>query len=466
MTTGVVWFRRDLRVHDLPALAEAVRRHDRVLPLFVFDPRLLGGRFRSAGRTAWMLDALRALDEELRARGGRLAVRTGDPARVLPQVVREIGAQAVHCSEETTGFARARDENVQEALGDEIPLRRHPGVYIADLPGVLTKDGRPYTVFSPFLRAWQRQERRAVVQAPRAIELPPGAKLGRMPSLEALGFDGAPDLLDRPPASEAEAQKAATRWVRSEMAGYGAGRNILADETSRLSVHLRFGTLSPRWLEERVLARGGPGSETYRAELCWRDFYGAVLLHHPEAARTEFQERYRGTLRWHDDADALEAWKRGETGYPVVDAAMRQLRVTGWMHNRARMIVASFLTKDLHLDWRLGEAHFMELLLDGDVGSNNGGWQWVASTGTDPAPYFQRLFNPTRQQERFDPDGRYVRRWIPELSDVPDGKLAEPWTMSEDEQARSGCTIGEDYPAPLVDHAVERRVAIERYRTA
>jgi deoxyribodipyrimidine photo-lyase len=263
-----------------------------------------------------------------------------------------------------------------------------------------------------------------------------------------------------------EAQKAATRWVRAEARGYGTGRNVLADDTSRLSVHLRFGTLSPLWLEERVRASRGRGADVYRSELAWRDFYAAVLLHHPEAARTEFQERYRGTLRWDDDPDALAAWKAGETGYPVVDAAMRQLRVMGWMHNRARMIVASFLVKDLHLDWRLGEAHFMEHLLDGDVGSNNGGWQWVASTGTDPAPYFQRLFNPTRQQERFDPDGRYVRRWIPELSDVPDDKLGEPWTMSPDEQERAGCVIGKDYPAPIVDHAAERRVAMERYRAA
>ncbi len=465
MTTAVVWYRRDLRVHDLPALAEAVRAHDRVLPLFVFDPVLLGGRFRSAGRTAWMLDALHALDDELRSRGGRLAVRTGPPERVLPEVVREIGAGVVHCSEETTGFARQRDERVDEALGD-VPLVRHPGIYIAELSQVLTKDARPYTVFSPFLKTWKRQERRALAQPPPAIELPARAKVGRMPSLQALGFDETPDLLDRPPASEAEALKAARRWVRSEMRGYGEGRNILADETSRLSVHLRFGTLSPLWLEQRVLAAGGEGSGRFRFELAWRDFYGAVMLHHPEAATTEFQARYRGTLAWHDDPDALAAWKQGETGYPVVDAAMRQLRVTGWMHNRARMIVASFLTKDLHLDWRLGEAHFMEHLLDGDVGSNNGGWQWVASTGTDPAPYFQRLFNPTLQQQRFDPDGRYVRRWIPELSDVPLEKLAEPWTMSDDEQEQAGCIVGQDYPGPIVDHAVERRVAMERYRAA
>jgi deoxyribodipyrimidine photo-lyase len=303
-----------------------------------------------------------------------------------------------------------------------------------------------------------------VLHAPSAVELPAGAKVGRLPSLEALGFPGpAPALVDRPPASEAEAQRAATRWVRGRIATYDRDRNTLADDSSRLSVHLRFGTLSPRWLEERVIAAGSRGATTFRSELAWRDFYAAVLLHFPDAARREFQERYRA-LSWEQDDAGLQAWKDGMTGYPVVDAAMRQLRAMGWMHNRARMIVASFLTKDLHLDWREGEAHFMHHLLDGDVASNNGGWQWVASTGTDPAPYFQRLFNPTLQQGKFDADGRYVRRWVPELAGVPDAKLAEPWTMSEDEQGRAGCVIGRDYPAPIVDHAAERRRAIERYR--
>jgi deoxyribodipyrimidine photo-lyase len=405
-----------------------------------------------------MLEALHALDGELRERGARLAVRHGAPEEVLPDVAREVGAGAVHCSAETTGFARTRDDRVAQALGG-VPLVRHPGVYIAEVQ-------RPYSVFSAYFRAWQAQERRSVVQAPRTVRLPAAAKVGRMPSLEALGFGAAPELLDRPPASERQAQRAATAWVRSGMAGYGDGRNTLAKDTSRLSVHLRFGTLSPRWLEERVLAAGGPGSERFRTELAWRDFMASVLLHHPEAARLELQERYRGTLDWDEDEEGLEAWKRGMTGYPVVDAAMRQLLATGWMHNRARMVVASFLTKDLHLDWRQGEAHFMEHLLDGDVASNNGGWQWVASTGTDPAPYFRRMFNPTRQAERFDADGRYVRRWVPELAGVPDERITEPWTMSEDEQHAAGCVIGRDYPAPIVDHAVERRRAMVRYRVA
>ena len=269
---------------------------------------------------------------------------------------------------------------------------------------------------------------------------------------------------DRPEPGERAAQRAAQAWVRSGIEHYHERRDLLAEQTSRMSAYLRFGCLSARWLEERVLGAGdGEGPQTYRDELAWRDFYGAVQLHFPETRRLEFRERYRD-LSWADDDAALEAWKAGRTGYPVVDAAMRQLAACGWMHNRARMIVGSFLTKDLHLDWRLGEAHFMHHLIDGDVGSNNGGWQWVASTGTDPAPYFQRLFNPMTQQKKFDPDGAYVRRWVPELAGVPDDRLAMPWEMDAGEQEAAGCVIGEDYPAPIVDHAAERRRAIERYR--
>jgi deoxyribodipyrimidine photo-lyase len=203
-------------------------------------------------------------------------------------------------------------------------------------------------------------------------------------------------------------------------------------------------------------------------QLCWRDFYAHLLLHHPESAVRELQERYRGTLEWAPDRGGrhLAAWQEGRTGFPLVDAGMRQLRETGWMHNRVRLVVGSFLTKDLHLDWRAGEAWFARLLLDGDPAQNTGNWQWIASVGADPAPAFRRMYNPARHQERFDPDGAYVRRWVPELRDVPPERLSEPWTMSAEEQAAAGCVIGRDYPEPIVDHAVERRRALERYRAA
>jgi deoxyribodipyrimidine photo-lyase len=462
--SAVMWFRRDLRVHDLPALAHACREHDRVVALFVLDPRLLGGRFRSPGRTAWLLECLVALDGELRARGARLVVRHGRPETEVRRVAREAGAATVHVSDDVTGFARSRDARVERALErDGIGLHRHPGLYVADLPRIATRQGGPYTVFTPFLRAWRAQERRAPERAPRRIAMAPVAA-GAPASLRALGFAGrAPQLQDRPRAGAAAARLAAERWLRSAAAArYAARRDILAVPTSRLSAHLRFGCLSPLWLERRAVARG---LQRYRDQLAWRDFYGAVALHFPHTARAEFQERYRG-LEWDADRELLAAWREGRTGFPVVDAAMRQLAATGWMHNRARMIVGSFLTKDLQQDWREGERHFMAHLLDGDLASNNGGWQWIASTGTDPAPYFRRLFNPTTQQRRFDPDGRYVRRWCPELAGVPDDRLAEPWTMSADEQAAAGCRIGRDYPEPIVDHAAARRRAIERYRAA
>jgi deoxyribodipyrimidine photo-lyase len=462
--TAIVWFRRDLRVADLPALAHACREHECVAPLFVFDPRLLTGRFRSPGRTAWLLDCLAALDAELRARGAQLVVRHGRPETEVRRAAREAGAATVHVSDDVTGFARERDARVEAALGrDGVALRRHPGLYVADLPRITTAQGGPYRVFTPFLRAWRAQERRTPEPAPRTIAMAPIAA-GALPTLRELGFQaGAPDLQERPAPGPAAARKAAERWLRSAaLERYGERRDVLAEPTSRLSAYLRFGCLSPRWLEQQVAARG---HQRFRDQLAWRDFLAAVQLHFPETARMEFDERYRA-LEWDRDPGLLRAWREGATGFPVVDAAMRQLAATGWMHNRARMIVGSFLTKDLQQDWREGERHFMAHLLDGDVASNNGGWQWIASTGTDPAPYFRRLFNPVAQQRRFDPDGRYVRRWCPELAGVPDARLAEPWTMSDAEQEAARCRIGRDYPAPVVDHATARLRAIERYRAA
>ena len=233
-----------------------------------------------------------------------------------------------------------------------------------------------------------------------------------------------------------------------------------------LSPYIRWGCLSPLELECELGLESGEGPRVFRSELAWREFYAAVLAEFPEVTEREFQPRYRGTLDWQHDDELLESWKRGQTGYPLIDAGMRQLLGQHWMHNRVRMVVASFLTKDLHLDWRLGESWFMEQLIDGDVASNNGGWQWVTSVGTDPAPYFQRMFNPMTQQERFDPAGEYVRRWVPELARVPAGHLVRPWLMSPEEQDAAGCRIGSDYPEPVVDHAEERRFAIERYRAA
>jgi len=457
MRTAIVWFRRDLRAHDHPALTAAHRDYDRIVPVYVLDPRLLdAGRFPSANRAWFLLASLRELRGTLRDRGGELYVRAGRPEQVLPALARETGAEAVHFASDVSPFAMARDRRVAAALGD-VEVRRQPGNFAADVGAPRTRDGRPYTVFSPFWRAWEELPRREVHGAPRALTTPSQLTAGAIPR----GPD--PDAADPFPAGEAAARERLTRWLSDGVEGYAHRHDLMEGGTSELSPYLHFGCISAREVEARARAKGGQGTGPFVRQIAWRDFYAHVLLHHPGNARGAYKAEF-DTLEWADDADALTAWCEGRTGFPVVDAGMRQLLHRGWMHNRARLIVASFLTKDLHLDWRAGEAHFMRHLLDGDVAQNNGNWQWITSIGVDPAPYFRRLYNPMAQQRRHDPDGAYVRRWCPELRDVPLERLAEPWTMSDAEQEAAGCVIGRDYPEPIVDHARERERAIARYR--
>jgi deoxyribodipyrimidine photo-lyase len=286
---------------------------------------------------------------------------------------------------------------------------------------------------------------------------------GPIPALDELGL--AQGVSEPALGGEAAAHAVLDRFLDGPVREYADNHDALGrDRTSRLSPYLRFGCISPRQVEDALPA--GEGADAFRRQLCWRDFYCHVLLHNPDNATQEFQERYRGTIPWNDSAEDLEAWCQGLTGYPLVDAGMRQLRQEGWMHNRARLVVGSFLTKDLGIDWRRGEEWFMRLLLDGDEPNNNGNWQWIASVGTDPQPAARRIYNPTLQMERHDPDGDYVRRYVPELRDVPSEHLREPWKMSDDEQRSCGCEIGRDYPAPIVDHAQARAAALERYRVS
>jgi deoxyribodipyrimidine photo-lyase len=457
MRTAIVWFRRDLRVHDHPALTAAHRSADRVVPVFVLDPRLLdAGRFPSANRAWFLLGSLRELREALRNRGGELFVRRGTPEDVLPALARQTGAETVHFASDVSPFAMARDRRVQAALGD-VAVRRHPGNFVADVGAPRTRDGRPFSVFSPFWRAWEQLARREVHGAPRALTVPEGLEPGDLPA------GPAPDAAEPFEPGEAAARERLRRWLASGIERYAERHDRLAGGTSELSPYLHFGCISARETESRARAQGGTGASAFVRQLAWRDFYAHVLLHHPGNAGGAYKTEF-GALEWADDPAAFAAWREGRTGYPVVDAGMRQLAARGWMHNRARLIAASFLTKDLHLDWRLGEAHFMRHLFCGDEAQNNGNWQWVTSIGVDPAPYYRRLYNPIAQQQRHDPDGTYVRRWCPELHDVPLAKLAAPWTMSAAEQESAGCVIGRDYPAPIVDHKRERERALERYR--
>jgi deoxyribodipyrimidine photo-lyase len=455
---SVLWFRRDLRLHDHPALQAAIEAGP-VAPLFVLDPALLRGRWASPNRTAFLLASLRELDAALRERGARLHVRFGRPAEVVPRFAAEVAAADVFVSRDYSPYARRRDAAVARAL-EAAGIRFHArrGTLVHEPEDVRGAAGQPLSVFTPFFRAWSALPLRAVLPAPGRIPSA-SAEPGTIPQLASLSLPPAVDAL--PPAGEAAARARLERFLAGPVCAYAETRDRLdLGGTSRISQDLHFGLLSP--LEVVTRARAVPcDAGKFVAEVAWREFYHHILWHHPRVLREPFQPAF-AAIPWRNAPADFEAWAAGRTGYPVVDAAMRELLATGYMHNRARMIVASFLTKDLLLDWRLGEAHFMRHLVDGDVANNDGGWQWAASVGTDAQPYF-RIFNPVAQSKKFDPEGAFIRRWLPELRRVPDRYLHEPWTMPADVQQAAGCIIGRDYPAPIVDHHAARARALAAY---
>jgi deoxyribodipyrimidine photo-lyase len=434
--TALVLFNRDLRVHDHPALFAAARA-ERTVPLFVFDERLLGSRFAAPNRVAFMLEALHDLDERLRKTGGRLFVRRGDPVREAIAVARGCGATAIHVSADWSAYARAREERLARACAEEgIGFTAHPGVTVVP-PGAATPAGGDhFKVFTPFHRAWSGLPRRERHGAPRSLSVPSRPAAGRVPALDSL-VDGKPSL-NRLPGGETEGRKLMRAWLRDGLAGYEDGHDDLpGDRTSRLSAHIRWGCVSPLELAHEAGER--QGGAAFVRQLCWRDFHHQVLAATPSLPHRDYRPRRD---RWSRSKRAFEAWQEGRTGYPLVDAAMRQLAEEGFMHNRARMTVASFLCKDLYVDWRAGAWHFWDLLTDGEIANNAGNWQWVAGTGNDTRP--NRVLNPVRQAQRFDPDGVYVRRYLPELEQVRGKAIFEPWRMEGFERL--------DYPPPLVDH--------------
>jgi deoxyribodipyrimidine photo-lyase len=443
--TSLLWFRRDLRLADHPALLAAMDA-GRVLPVFVFDDRLW--RPSGAPRRRFLLDCLAALREQT---GGSLVFRSGAPARVIPQLAAECGATSVHVSADAGPYGRQRDDEVARALG-EVPLVRTGSPY-AVTPGRVTKrDGSPFQVFTPFARAWREHGWRA--PAPRPDDVPWRTGVGSDDPPPAPELDG----VVLPPAGEAAAEAAWRRFRDERLTGYAEGRNVPGgDGTSRMSAYLKYGCIHPRTLLADLAGVGGESARRYTDELAWREFYADVLWHRPESAR-EYLKPELQAMGYDDGPDAEElvrAWEQGRTGFPIVDAGMRQLLGEAYVHNRVRMIVASFLVKDLHQEWTRGARWFMDHLVDGDLASNNHGWQWVAGTGTDASPYY-RVFNPVTQGKKFDPDGAYVRRWVPELRGLDARHVHEPWT------APGG--IPEGYPAPIVDHAHERQVALDRYQ--
>lgn len=462
MSGAIWWIRRDLRLADNPALAAAIAQGP-VLPVFILDPVFATPRYdpASSRRYAFMVAGVRALAEDLKARGVSLHVAEGRPLEVLRALLAASGATAIHAMEDLSPYARRRDAEIAAAL----PLRLTPGVTVHHPGGLLTKQGKPYTVFTPFYRTWRS------LPAPRPQDCIPVPK--RIPGLACAHPAALLPTLDSPPrfpAGEAEAQRRLTRFLEAGIARYDQQRDVLAaDGTSTLSPYFRFGMLSPREaavaaLSALTAAGSASGAETWLKELVWREFYLAVLFHFPGVLKRAFNPSLR-EIAWREAPADLAAWQQGRTGYPIVDACMRQLLHTGWMHNRGRMIVASFLAKDLLLDWRHGEAWFMDQLIDGDPAANNGGWQWASGVGTDAAPYF-RIFNPVTQGERFDPQGHFVRRWVPELAEVPDRYIHAPWTMPALTASLCGVEIGRDYPAPIVDRAIVRERTIAAYQSA
>ncbi|OBH48478.1 cryptochrome/photolyase family protein [Mycobacterium mantenii] len=439
---ALLWFRRDLRLRDNPALIAAAE-NDEVLACFVLDPRLE----KSSGqrRLQYLGDSLRRLRDDL---DGRLLVTRGQPHTQLPLIAKEIAASSVHISEDFAPFGKRRDERVRAAL-DSVPLVATGSPYLVS-PGRVTKpDGSPYKVFTPFLRQWQKTGWRgpAKSNAKSARWLDP-AQL-RIKQCEIP--DPGPEL--EVAAGEAAARKQWKSFVDNGLPSYGKDRNRPdLQGTSRMSAHLKFGAIHPRTLVADLDLRSG-GAQAFLRELAFRDFYADVLHHWPASTWRNWNGDFDG-IQTDTGAEAerrFEAWKAGETGFPFVDAGMRQLRETGFMHNRVRMIVASFLVKDLHLPWQWGAGWFLDQLVDGDMANNQHGWQWCAGCGTDAAPYF-RVFNPITQGEKFDPSGDYIRRWVPELRSADDVHL------------RKG-ERPDGYPAPIVDHAAERTEALRRYQS-
>ena len=461
MSCAIHWFRRDLRLSDNTALNAASKAAGCVVPVYVLSTWKEAHQWTGPGRQRFLCEALASLDGALSAAGGRLVVRAGDAVEELTALARETGATAIFANRDPDPFGRAVEERLEKRARDlGVALHLCKDVALHERDEVMTGSGSPFRVFTPYSRAWAKLEKASPRPSLAKVHLPPGLHSLPLPDLSHWGLQ--PDATALPAASEAAAAQRLERFVESAVVEYAARRDLPGVAgTSRISQDLRFGLISIRHvyaraaaLLEELGAERGRGVQTYINELCWREFYFQVLWHAPLVLEQEYGEAYR-RLPWKHDPAAYERWCHGQTGFPIVDAGMRELLATGFMHNRVRMITAMFLTKDLHQDWRAGERWFMQRLLDGEIASNNGGWQWSAGTGTDAAPYF-RIQNPWTQSERFDPAALYIKRWVPELRDVPAPRLHQP--------PAPGLRLHPQYPLPMLEHGTERLASLQIYK--
>jgi len=474
--TTLLWFRRDLRLADNPALDAAVAIGRPVIPVYICDDADAGEWSPGGASRWWLHGSLSALSSEIEARGNRLILKTGPAEAVINELISETGATSVYWNRRYEPWATRRDEKIKTALkGKGMEARSFNAGLLREPWAITTQKGEPYKVFTPFWKALRASgEPDQLKPAPQRIPAP--NDFSKSDDLNSWGLlptkpDWASGLRDAWTPGEDAAQSRLHDFIDAAVFDYQDKRNLPGvSGTSRLSPHLHFGEIGPRQIWHTVIASaldqtGSPmprGAETYLSEIAWREFSYHLLFHFPELPlkplRTEFSN-----FPWANDPDALSAWQRGATGYPIVDAGMRELWTTGWMHNRVRMIVASFLIKDLLIDWQTGEKWFWDTLVDADLASNAASWQWVAGCGADATPYF-RVFNPTIQGTKFDPDGSYVRRWLPEVSRLPDRLIHAPWTAKPIELADAGIELGRDYPAPIVDHSIARNRALEKYK--
>jgi deoxyribodipyrimidine photo-lyase len=469
LDSALVWFRRDLRTHDHAALYHACKAACRVHCVFVFDTEILDAlENRADRRVEFIWESVAELRASLERLGGGLTVLHGRARTEVPALARSLGVQAVFANHDYEPAAIERDSAVAHALArDGRELRSFKDQVVFEKDEVLTRDARPFSVFTPYKKAWLEKadefyfkaypvERYASALAPSH-----GSSL---PDLEAMSFRRTNLQELRLPTGMSGARVLFDDF-RDRMAHYHERRDYPAVKgPSYLSVHLRFGTISVREIARAAWSARSEGAATWLSELIWRDFYFMILHHHPRVVDHAFKPEL-DAIPFPNDERLFRAWCEARTGYPLVDAAMRQINQSGYMHNRLRMITASFLVKDLHVDWRWGERYFARNLNDFDLAANNGGWHWAASSGCDAQPYF-RIFNPVTQSQRFDPGGRFIRSYLPELARVPDRHIHAPWLMDAAEQERCGVAIGKDYPAPVVDHARARKVALELYGKA